>query len=556
MITNKGRDILAKYLIGQAPAYASYIAIGCGATPEQYTPDNVFAKDYVKSGPNQPTLTVNGLMTLQITIGSQSENYSIGKTIIVRGIDIIYDGIYTIIDRENISGNRSIISYNRVFENKVPTTESSPESIGEISPGISIDLDKLTKQNLDFEMFRVPIISRGYVTENNVAQVVFTAEMPTEERYEITEIGVYSAGANPSANNNDSKTLVSFSQSENWQYHITSGENQGSTSIPYIPDPLDDRETTDNILTIPNVVLQANANNSALISQARVGNKETLRFLNNAILSRGDLSTLTSGNIDLVSNHIHLSGVNLNLNTNALTDELRVAFSLVPKNTQYANPISIKLIIQFAHGEEVGAENAQFIVNVENFPSANRYFVESTMLKDLTRTSGFSWNSVQFVKVFVAVVPPAGSYTLNLISGTATGSTPPVGTPANQVTYITANEHNIQVGDVLSITGFTSTGFNLTNKTVILTPTPNTFVVSDTLAAGTSTGISGQTQVPYKATDYFIGLDAIRLENTTTTNALYGLTGYSVIRNTDGLPIVKNPNTSNLLEFRFAVGVE
>lgn len=33
MITNKGQAILSKYLIGQTPAYASYIAIGCGAAP-------------------------------------------------------------------------------------------------------------------------------------------------------------------------------------------------------------------------------------------------------------------------------------------------------------------------------------------------------------------------------------------------------------------------------------------------------------------------------------------------------------------------------------------
>ena len=33
MITQKGKSIIAKYLIGQAPAYASYIAVGCGPQP-------------------------------------------------------------------------------------------------------------------------------------------------------------------------------------------------------------------------------------------------------------------------------------------------------------------------------------------------------------------------------------------------------------------------------------------------------------------------------------------------------------------------------------------
>ena len=33
MITNTGKEIIAKYLIGTAPAFASYLAIGCGAKP-------------------------------------------------------------------------------------------------------------------------------------------------------------------------------------------------------------------------------------------------------------------------------------------------------------------------------------------------------------------------------------------------------------------------------------------------------------------------------------------------------------------------------------------
>ena len=33
MITNTGKNIIGKYLLGQAPAYASYIAVGCGPEP-------------------------------------------------------------------------------------------------------------------------------------------------------------------------------------------------------------------------------------------------------------------------------------------------------------------------------------------------------------------------------------------------------------------------------------------------------------------------------------------------------------------------------------------
>ena len=37
MITNSGKQILAKYLIEQAPSYASHIPVGCGLNPDADT---------------------------------------------------------------------------------------------------------------------------------------------------------------------------------------------------------------------------------------------------------------------------------------------------------------------------------------------------------------------------------------------------------------------------------------------------------------------------------------------------------------------------------------
>ena len=55
--------------------------------------------------------------------------------------------------------------------------------------------------------------------------------------------------------------------------------------------------------------------------------------------------------------------------------------------------------------------------------------------------------------------------------------------------------------------------------------------------------------------DYFIALDALRIDNVSSTSPVYGLTGYTVTKTTDGLPIIKNSNTANLVEFRFAMDV-
>ena len=57
---------------------------------------------------------------------------------------------------------------------------------------------------------------------------------------------------------------------------------------------------------------------------------------------------------------------------------------------------------------------------------------------------------------------------------------------------------------------------------------------------------------PEPSSNYYIALDGLRLENKTDRHPLYGLTGYSVIKNNEAYPIIKESNSSNFAEFRFA----
>ena len=382
MITNTGQSIIGKYLLGQAPAYASYIAVGCGA---------------------QPLATA--------------------------------------------------------------------DPYGDYS----------TKENLDFEMFRVPISSRGFVNDGGTEKLVLTAELPTEERYEITEIGLYSAGSNPSAGAYDSKTVFAFTQGENWQYH----DQTSATSIPTITEPLDD-PNDDNIIATTDPVFQTNADNSIFFKSPRAERYERCRFLNNMIMVVGDDADLTidpstgsSGGhfyIEPGSNHIHLTGADVDFSRNAPTDELRLAFSLISKDGDSASvPDTVRILVEFASTDaENAGEFARLEIELDNGSgtggtydfSTNRYFVITEQLQNLYVTNGFTWDAVTVVKIYTS----------------------------------------IQVSDAPS-------------------------------------------------GDYYIAYDALRLENVSTINPLYGLTGYSVVKNADAETIIKNPNTSNYIEFRFTVGV-
>lgn len=387
MITNVGKGILAKYLLGQAPAYASYIAVGCG-----------------------------------------------------------------------------------------------PQALPSEEPGFTTEQKQQfsAKTALDFEMFRVPIISKGFVNEDDLVKIVLTAELPTEERYEITEVGIFSAGANPSAGAFDSRSLYSFSQSEGWEYHTDSGV----VEIPTITTPLDS-DNTDSVITVSARAFFTNADNRAFVqTQSRVLRNERCRFLNNMIVLAGDTSSLSgvSGVLEpgAGSNHIHLTDASINLNRHAPTDELKLAFSVINKNGELPEkPDNVKILLQFLSADSTeNSEYASLSIDVDDIDfdgnatesadfSSNRYIVSKKYLQDLYYTSGFNWELVSVVRIYASV------------------------TKDDEV-----------------------------------------------------------------SSDFYVCLDAMRIENTSINNPLYGLTGYSVIKNNDSLPIIKLPNTSNFIEFRLALGVQ
>ena len=384
MITNTGKTIIGKYMLGQAPAYASFLAVGCGPTP--------------------------------LETGDVADNFA-------------------------------------------------------------------TKENLDFEMFRVPISSRGFVNEGGINKIVLTAELPTEERYEISEVGLYSAGSNPSAGAYDSKTVFAFTTGENWQHHTASA----ATAIDTVTAPLDDPED-DNVIAVADAVFQTNADNSIFYKSSRANRYERCRFLNNVILIQGDDSDLTVSEdsgptldhfvIEEGSNHIHLTGANIDFTRNSPIDELRLAFSLISKNgNSSAIPETVRILVDFASTDTTTGEFARFEVelnhgssgNLENSIAdfeTNRYFVISKQLQELYTTANFTWDAVTVVKIYACVI---------------------------------------------------------------------------------DSGVPSE--------NYYVALDAMRLENIATVNPLYGLTGYSIIKNENAETIVKSPNTSNYVEFRFSIGV-
>jgi len=342
MITNTGKSILGKYLIGQAPGYAAYMAIGCGAKP------------------------------------------------------------------------------------------------------VTTLADYSTKETLDFEMFRVPITSRGFVTEGGVSQVVLTAEMPTTERYEITEVGIFSAASNAIAGLYDSKPLFTFSN-ENWTN--TDGTAIDSTYLTSVIDFA-------SLSTSAPGTFSTTADNSGFVDTARLARYERPRYLNDVILINGNTRA------------IQITGVNLDLSQNSPTDLIKMGLTII-NGTSTVSPATVTVSVAFSNSDgTISATMSETITNGVGSGlydlDTNRYVVISEQLQNLTLVGAFAWNLVTKV-------------TITVTSSTTTG--------------------------------------------------------------------------------HWVAVDGIRLENVSTNNPLYGMTGYSVLKTSDSLPIVKQDNTSNYVEFRFALDI-
>jgi len=439
MITNNGKEIIAKYLLGQVPAYATHIALGCGSRPNSGT--DIISIDSASITDNVATIVTD-----------TNHLFRTGDDILIDGINSTFNGIYTV---------TSIPTQTSFTFDKVSTDTS-------VSPAAATAvLNFSEKEVMDFEMVRVPISSKGFINENGISKVALSAEMPTENRLEITEVALWSAGSNAIAQS-DSRVLFSFSDTENWQLHTPTA----TTSIPTDYEPLDGGDDSGDI-NVTQEVFATNSDNASLLNSIRKDRQEGARFLNYTIIMRGDTSDIDSSfQIESGSTHIHLDGRNINLVQNSPNDEIKIGLSILSKEASVDNPPDItRIVIEFLQSENNEALGfARLTAEISAVDLVdNRYIVITKKLSELETAPEFSWSDIKLTRIYVSTF---------------------------------ADEEDTSPSD-----------------------------------------------------QYYVALDAVRFDNISTPNPLYIMSGYGVVETPQARPIYKIANTSNYIEFRFAIGV-
>lgn len=453
MITNVGKQIIAKYLLGTFSAYASYIAVGCGRTP--------------------------------ITPNTTPPDFSAETT-------------------------------------------------------------------MKFEMFRVPITSRGYINDSGTNKIVFTAELPTEDRYEMSEIAIYSADSNTSAGEYDSKTITAFASAEKWTYNDGSTTNSAVVPTnPGNPNPVYALMVSEpfansgsNNITLTSKAIQTLSSNFSFENSTRAARYERCRYLNNVIMLRGNSSHIGLNGTTFVfggtPTYFNLSGQTTDFSRNSTSDLLKIAFSVINVNGNNTTDIAQKfrVMVEFSDSTQLQYARMQCEVTGSGILN-NRYVVVEKRLDELVYSATFSWKAMSEIKIYVSAIDNVTTISNKALTSNiatiSTGSTP----------------HGLVAGDGVSIYGVDST-FNGT-YTVLDAPTTTSFRYNKTAANVTSTAATGN--FDRVNSNYFVALDAIRLDNISTINPLYGMVGYALVETESAVTIVKEPNTNNYIEFRFTLDV-
>jgi len=530
MLTSKGKSVLAKYLVNQAPGYAGYIAVGSGAHPTSNISHAISSIVDANAGEfnytEVTTATPHGL--------------KVGEQVYIQ-INSAIDGVYVVLGSPTPLSS-TVFSIDLVLPFVIPTTT-----------GGTISKTFVNKNSLDFEMFRVPITSRAISVESGETKIIFSGELPSNERYGISEIGIYPSGSNPVASGIDSRVLFNFSDTEKWEYH---------SDISQAPDSFIaglGSSTTGNInVTSTIYAVVGLASDPIFDVAARKDRNEQPRFETNTILMRGNTSAIdassntvpwtvySADNADNMS-HIHHTDVSYNFDKNSSGDKLKLAFSLIPvtANATVFSNLKLNAIVQFSASENVATSeyaNMQISMNNTSLTTNNynsRYYVQTANLLDLKKTANFNWSEVDTAKIFISVTENVGT---NISASILT---------SNIATITTSTAHGLSSNTLVQISG--RSGYNglyaITNtgSTTFTVPITSANIASNTTDGGAVERLAG---------NYWVALDGLRFENTTSAeaNPLYGLTGYSIMsQSAANLPVIKQPNTNNILEFKFSV---
>jgi len=407
MITNIGKNLIGKYLVGQSTQYASHIAIGCGTKPitsatsySNYATKTeldfemerlqIISRSYIA---DKTTATITQFV---VTAGSQSIVYTAANSFIV-------GQVVTITDTAQVSG---VYPANGSF---TITAATSTTFTATANSTITIGSNAT--------------VSSGGTVVGYINKISLIAELPIDNRYEITELGLWSDISNPIPSGVDSRNIFNFGRnSEVWQYK-TGGTSPTTSTLTYTETALDSGNAFNNLDTLqPSIKAVLTNSDNIFFNSTRIARFERPRFLDDCLIVGGDLSkfefsgsTTVPYSIDetVTNDYITISNINLGaLDTNSTSDELVFAYSLISKSasaTTLGTIESVNIMVEFNAGLE--SAKYHFRQRTSELSATNRYQIIKVSLGDTTystKSDGFLWKDVTSANIYASIQDGSG----------------------------------------------------------------------------------------------------------------------------------------------------
>lgn len=461
MITSKGNQIVSKYLLGQAPEYAAYLSIGVGAHPLDLNEDDaspITKKSMDFEAFRVPVISrgiVNDNIVLDINSWSASGNVVTIETPSLHGTKV----------GDEISVAFSLPAYDSWEGNFVVATTTS----NTISYEQTISASAWTA---------TASASDTATVSYNRERLVFKAELPTEQRYEMTEIAIYPAATNSLALNYDSRVVGGFLTTEGWTYHAVSptlveSDNAISFTTESIANnagAIGSATFTDPATSQSACALFVNSDNEAFTFFERTQRHEPPRFYNRCLIVPGNMTEFDNDLMEITGrkDYIYTNSLKLNFSQNSPNDYIKFALSVLSSDlTPSAPPNKVRL--KFELLDSLSGEKAvvTHLLTSSDF-SDSRYQIVSKQKRDFTLGEDFDWARVDGIIIYAETLNSSGDYD---------GS--------------------------------------------------------------------------------YVLFDGIRVDNENTENPLYGMVAYSRLKNnsTEGQPILKTENSQGYIEYRLGVNI-
>lgn len=401
MITSKGNQIISKYLLGQAPEYAAYLAIGVGAEPLNIGEDDnspITKKSMDFEAFRIPVLSrglVNDNIVLDISTWSVTDNVITIETPSLHGTKVGDEITIDFAETSYSSRNGNFI---------VASTTSN-----------SITYE----QTISASAWSASASDTATVSYNR-ERLIFKAELPTDQRYEMTEIAVYPAATNSLALNYDSRVVSGFLTTEGWTYHdVSPSLVESDNTIPFTTTSI---ASTSGVIGSanfidPNTSLSAcalfvNSDNEAFTFFERVERHENPRFYNRCLMIPGDMTNFLNDDMELVGKqkYIFTNSLKLNLSQNSPDDYIKFAFSVISQDLSPISPPD-KVRLRFEFLDSLSGQKAitTQLLTSSDF-SHSRYKIISKQKKDFDLGSNFSWGRVDGIVIYAETLNSSGDY--------------------------------------------------------------------------------------------------------------------------------------------------